>query len=175
VSLGDNRRDAAFDALMGNLDPPMVVVTTAHAGERSGCLVGFHSQCGIMPRRYALWISRANHTTELAAEARTFAVHALRVDQHALAELFGARTGDDIDKFARWGWTAGPDGVPLLDDCPDRLIGQRHSLVEVDADHLCLVIEPTSIGRGTPTPWLRLHDVADLHAGHAPDDLRPPG
>src|SRR5207248_6722269 len=33
------------------------------------------------------------------------------------AALFGARTGDEVDKFTRCRWTSGPAGVPLLDDC----------------------------------------------------------
>ena len=41
----------AFDAIMGSLDTPLVVVTTAAHGERAGCVVGFHSQCSITPRR----------------------------------------------------------------------------------------------------------------------------
>ena len=42
---------AAFDAMIAGLDAPLVVVTTASGGERAGCLVGFHSQSGIEPRR----------------------------------------------------------------------------------------------------------------------------
>ena len=40
----------AFDSLMASLDGPMAVVTTAVAGERAGCLVGFHAQSAIDPR-----------------------------------------------------------------------------------------------------------------------------
>ena len=40
-----------FDTLMASVDAPMVVVTTAVAGERAGCLVGFHSQSAIDPQR----------------------------------------------------------------------------------------------------------------------------
>ena len=40
---------AAFDRLMADADPAMIVLTTAAAGERAGCLVGFHSQISIEP------------------------------------------------------------------------------------------------------------------------------
>ena len=51
-----------FDALMAQLDQPLVVVTTAAGDERAGCVVGFHVQCSIEPRRVAVWLSKANHT-----------------------------------------------------------------------------------------------------------------
>ena len=41
-----------LDALMADLDGPMVIVTTAAGDARSGCLVGFHAQCGMEPPRY---------------------------------------------------------------------------------------------------------------------------
>ncbi len=164
--------DAAFDALVAALDPPMAVLTTAVAGQRSGCLVGFHSQAGIDPRRYAVWLSEPNHTAQLAQaeDCEWFALHLLGIDHHDLAVLFGAQTGDHVDKFSRCGWTEGPHGVPLLDECPDRIVGHRVSLTQVGADHLCLLLEPTSVSRGAGPPWLRLGAVTDVVAGHAPDD-----
>ena len=54
--------DHRFADLMTSLDHPMAIVTTASGEVRSGCLVGFHSQCGIDPPRYAIWLSKGNHT-----------------------------------------------------------------------------------------------------------------
>ena len=162
--------DAAFDALAAMLDPPMAVLTTARDGQRSGCLVGFHSQAGIEPRRYVTWLSKANHTAELAQSPGCdwFGVHLLDHDQHDLARLFGAETGDHVDKFAQCAWTPGPHGVPLLDECGDRFVGRRISLTDVGSDHLCLMLEPTGVQRGAGPPWLRLGDVGDVSAGHSP-------
>ena len=53
-------RGAAFKDLIAQLDYPMIVVTTASAGERAGCLVGFHTQSSIDPERFAVWLSKAN-------------------------------------------------------------------------------------------------------------------
>ena len=64
-----------FDEMVADADPSMVIVTTVVGDERSGCLVGFHSQCSIDPPRYAVWISKANHTHGVAERADTFAVH----------------------------------------------------------------------------------------------------
>jgi flavin reductase (DIM6/NTAB) family NADH-FMN oxidoreductase RutF len=40
-----------FDAFVAGLDYPMFVVTTAHDGERAGCLVGFTTQVSLHPPR----------------------------------------------------------------------------------------------------------------------------
>ena len=145
-----------FAALMGRLDHPMVVVTTAMGEARSGCLVGFHSQCSIDPPRYAVWISRANHTWTVAALAEHFAVHLLHPDDHDLAELFGSATGDEIDKFDRCEWRPGPGGVPLLARCPDRLVGRRTAMVDAGTDHVAVVLEPLEVSVGDDDRWLGL-------------------
>ena len=114
-----------FADLMVGLDHPMAIVTTASGEVRSGCLIGFHCQCGIEPPRYAIWLSKANHTYRVGGLCETFAVHFPAADDHELAELFGTETGDETDKFARISWTRGPDDVPLLDACPTRFVGRR--------------------------------------------------
>ena len=156
-----------FDALVSRLDPAMVVVTTAQGGERSGCLVGFHTQSSIEPRRYSLWLSRANHTYRVALLASHLAVHALTEDDRDVADHFGSLTGDDVDKFAGLAWTPGPGGVPLLDRCPHRMVVRRVTLVDDGSDHVCFVTEPVAAESGGPFRPLRLHGAADIDPGHA--------
>ncbi len=174
MTRSDNPDVDAFDRLVAALDPPMLIVTTATADTRAGCLVGFHSQCGIDPRRYVVWISRANRTHAVATHAEQFAVHVLDAGQHALAELFGGESGDDVDKFARCAWSEGPDGVPLLDLCPDRFVARRVSFTDVGADHTSLVLAPMTTEHGRPTTWLTVGKMTDVSAGHAPDEPRHP-
>lgn len=160
----------AFDEVMSSLDSPMAVVTTAVEGERAGCLVGFHAQAGIHPRRYAVWLSKANHTYRVALLARDVALHCLTEHDRDLAELFGTTTGDDVDKFARCDWEPTPEGPPVLTRCPNRILLRRTGLLDEGGDHVCLVAEPvsvTSAGRFRP---LRLSAVADLDAAHPVDD-----
>ncbi len=160
--------DADFDALVGSLGPAMVVVTTSADGARAGCLVGFHSQCSIEPRRYAVWLSKLNETYRVAQRAETFAVHVLRADELGIAALFGGQTGDEVDKFTQCAWTEGPDGVPLLDACPDRIVGRRTDLLECGADHVCVVLEPFRTDRGPADagPWLTLEQAEVIPPGH---------
>jgi len=171
-------RAASLAPLAARLDPPLAVVTTVAGGERAGCVVGFHSQCGIDPPRYAIWLSKANYTYRIGVFADLFAVHLLNRANRAVAELFATTTGDEVDKFARCRWTAGPGGVPLLDDVADRIVGRRRSLVDVGADHVGLVLAPLEVSDRPEGPgaesWLRVGDLAGWSAGHDADERHPP-
>ena len=166
----DTAGRGAFDELVRDLDSSMVIVTTVAADERSGCLVGFHSQASIEPPRYVVWISRENHTHGIAERASLFAVHLVPAGRHDLAELFGGETADEVDKLARCEWTPGPEGVPLLDGCPDRFVGRRVGWFDGEGDHAGVVLEPIAAETGTGGPWLRLRDASDIEAGHAADE-----
>jgi flavin reductase (DIM6/NTAB) family NADH-FMN oxidoreductase RutF len=158
----------ALQHIAATIDYPMWIVTAANATERSGCLVGFASQCSIEPVAFAVWVSKANHTYRIAATSTVLAVHALRRGDHPLAELFGARTGDDVDKFARCTWQPGPAGVPVLDGC-DWFAGRVTARLDT-GDHVCHVLDPLAGGIVTDDePQLSFSDVRDVDAGHDPD------
>ena len=148
----------------------MVVVTTVSGQARSGCLVGFHGQCSIDPVRYAVSISRANHTYRIAVLAEMFAVHFLTPDDRDVAEDFGSTSGDDVGKFASWDWRPGEGGVPLLDRCPNRLVGRRPSMFEAGTDHTFIVLEPLSVQVTREFRPLGLAAVSDLTPGHGVDE-----
>jgi flavin reductase (DIM6/NTAB) family NADH-FMN oxidoreductase RutF len=164
----------AFDSLMASLDTPMVVVTTAVAGERAGCLVGFHAQSAIDPQRYCVWLSKANHTYRVALRSTYLAVHFLTEDDLDLAEHFGSLTGEDVDKFADLATHDGPDGLPLVDRLPHRLTVRRVALLDEGGDHVCLstdCVEAEAPGRFRP---LRLSRVDHLVPGHDSDERADP-
>lgn len=167
--------DEPFDELIHAVNTAMVVVTVAVDGEPSGCLVGFHAQCSINPRRYALWFSKANHTYELALQAEAYGVHFLGAGDLSLARLFGTTTGDEIDKFELVEWTEGAEGVPLLDACPTRMVLRRHALFDAGEDHLCVVGEPVAAQCDTGFTPLRLRDVEHLEPGHEAEEHRHDG
>lgn len=157
----------AFQTLVAGVDYPMFVVTTAAKGQRAGCLVGFAAQCSIDPVRFLVCISNKNHTFRVAAEARHAAVHFLGQRDRALAELFGSKTSDEVDKFARCAWVEGPGGVPLLEDCSrGRMVGRIVDRMGL-GDHLGLVLDPIEgIVVDDATPQLGFQDVRDLKPGH---------
>jgi flavin reductase (DIM6/NTAB) family NADH-FMN oxidoreductase RutF len=155
-----------FDALSADLDPAMIVVTAAAADDRDGCLVGFHCQCSIKPRRYAVWLSVQNHTFRIAARTDVLAVHCLSAHQHDVADVFGGETADEVDKLAGVRWTPGPGGVPLLDDVPHRFVGRIVGRHGVDGDHTLFVLEPMEASRPSPFTPLRLGRALDINPGH---------
>jgi len=162
----------AIDDLVAAADQALVVFTTAAGDQRSGCLVGFHTQCSIEPFQYAVWISKANRTYRLVPFASHFAVHFLRPGDEQVAELFGAETGDDIDKFARCSWTEAAGGVPLLAGMPAAVF-ERRSLFEEEGDHICIVGEPVRVEPQDFTP-MRLSAAEHLEPGHQSGERQSP-
>jgi flavin reductase (DIM6/NTAB) family NADH-FMN oxidoreductase RutF len=164
----------AFDRLTASLDGPMVVVTTAAAGLRAGCLVGFHSQSSIDPQRYCLWLSKANHTYGVALRSTYFAVHFLTEDDLDLAEHFGSLTGDHVDKFAGLAVRDAADGVPLLERCPHRMLVRRVALFDEGGDHVCVTTACLEADSPGPFEPLRLGAVSHLVPGHDSHDRADP-
>ncbi|MEU2117533.1 flavin reductase family protein [Streptomyces sp. NPDC016459] len=158
---------AGLDAFAEVLDYPMYVVTTRAGDERAGCLVGFASQCSIDPPLFMVWLSRANRTYRVAHRASHLAVHTLRPEQRTTAELFGGRTGDDIDKFDRVEWGPGEGGVPVLSDCCSWFVGRVLERVD-GGDHIGFLLAPVAESPSGPVrpPLLRFGDVVDLSPGH---------
>lgn len=155
----------AFDQLTDTSDPPLLVVTTSAAGKRAGCVVGFHTRSGIAPERYCFWLSKANHTYRVALRATHFGLHFLTDRDLAVAEHFGTRTGEEIDKFAGVAVEHHPHGVPLLSACPHRVVVERLAMLDDGGDHVCLsahVVTAESPGGFTP---LRISAATGLAPG----------
>lgn len=148
------------------LDTPMVIVTAFDGDERSGCLVGFWTQCSIDPPRYLVCLSKANRTYATARGSEALAVHLVPDDRFDLAELFGGETGDEVDKLARCRWTPGPAGVPILDGCPDWFVGRE--IARLDAgDHDAVVLEPVDLSAGEPEgPVVHYRRAKQIDPGH---------
>ncbi len=153
------------DGFFDRLDPDMCVVTAAAAGERAGCLVGFASQCSMRPRRFVVWLSKANRTYRVARAAHCLAVHLITREQRGLAELFGGETGDEVDKFARVAWHEGHGGVPVLADAAAWLVGTVLHRTD-GGDHVGFVLDPVRGGGGRGGPLLRLSDAKPVEPGH---------
>lgn len=163
-----------YGTFLARLDAPLAIVTLRHGEERSGCLVGFHSSCSIDPPLHAVWISQANHTHGPALASDLLAVHLIHAVGDDLVAHFGGLTGDETDKFADIRWHPGPDGVPLLDDLTNRLVGRRVRIFDAGGDHTGVVVEPVAVdlGDASDPDALRLSDATDVEPGHDADDQR---
>jgi flavin reductase (DIM6/NTAB) family NADH-FMN oxidoreductase RutF len=162
------------DSLVAQVDPPLLVVTTASRDQRAGCVIGFHTQCSIEPRRYAIWMSKANFTYRVSLFATHVAMHFLDAADHDIAELFGGTSGDHFDKFDEVEWAKGPGGVPLLARCPNRIVLERGTMWDDGSDHVCFVgAVADAAGSGGFAP-LRLSDAVDIAAGHLAEERNMP-
>jgi flavin reductase (DIM6/NTAB) family NADH-FMN oxidoreductase RutF len=154
---------AAFDCIAGELEYPMFVVSAAADAAADACLVGFTSQCSIEPRRFAVFLSKANHTYELARRASTLVVHRVRPDQHELAAHFGGTTAhDEPGKLEEWAWRPGPDGAPVIDGC-DWFAGTVETHFDA-GDHVAFVLAPFA-GECRGSGQLGFQEARDIEAG----------
>jgi flavin reductase (DIM6/NTAB) family NADH-FMN oxidoreductase RutF len=154
---------SAFDCIADDLDYPMFVVSAAADGEADACLVGFTSQCSIDPVRFAVFLSKQNHTYELAARASVLVVHRVRAEQHELAEHFGGKSEkDDPGKLAEWPWRPGPEGTPVIQDC-DWFAGKVERTFDA-GDHVAFVLAPFD-GECRGESQLGFQAARDIEAG----------
>jgi len=130
-----------FLKLASGLDYPLFVVTAAAGERREGCVIGFATQSSFQPARFLACLSRANRSFRLAQETDTLAVHLVPRDRSDLAELFGGETGDEVDKFARCEWHAGPRGLPILAGCPSWFAGEIVQRLDL-GDHIGFLLDP---------------------------------
>ena len=157
--------EQTFQRLVAQLDYPMFIATVAAGGERAGCLIGFATQCSILPPRFLAGISDKNRTYRVANGATAMGIHLVPEDANELAELFGGETGDDVDKFERCDWRSGPEDVPLLDGCPNRFVGRIVERIDF-GDHVGLMLEPFYAEEDAEAGQLGFHRAKRIDPGH---------
>jgi flavin reductase (DIM6/NTAB) family NADH-FMN oxidoreductase RutF len=159
--------DQDFAKLVGRLDYSMLIVTAGHGSEQDGCLIGFSTQVSIHPARFLVCLSVKNRTYRVAAQAVTLVVHPVPEDDEELAVLFGGETGDQVDKFARCRWEAGPDGTPVLSDVDSWFAGRVLGHVGF-GDHVGFVLEPTIVQLSNSHDTLTFRRAPAIEPGHQP-------
>ncbi|MHA6797690.1 flavin reductase family protein (plasmid) [Pseudonocardia bannensis] len=153
-----------FHAAVGQLDYPMIIVTAAAGGERSGCLVGFHTQCSIDPARFLVCLSSRNRTCAVATRSDRLAVHFLDENDYELSSLFGEQTGDEVDKFAACDWQE-EHGVPVLTGTRAWFVGRVLERVPF-GDHVGHLLEPLDGRVGERLRQLAFQRVKTMKPGH---------
>jgi flavin reductase (DIM6/NTAB) family NADH-FMN oxidoreductase RutF len=155
----------AFNALMGDLEYPMFIVTARAGDEPLGCLVGFATQASIDPPRFLICLSHVNHTFRRGRDVSHLGVHSVPEGAADLAELFGGETGDEVDKFARVPWHEGLEGVPLLDDCHNRFVGRVIDRMDA-GDHSAFLLEPVAAEHADGQGEFTFHRAKRIEPGH---------
>lgn len=157
--------EKTFNALVGNLEYPMFIVTAKAGDEPLGCLVGFATQTSIHPPRFLVCLSHANHTFRRGRDSAHLGVHCVPETAGDLAELFGGETGDAVDKFARVPWREGPQGVPLLDGCANRFVGRVVERLDA-GDHTAFLLEPIAAEHAGGEGEFTFHRAKRIAPGH---------
>ena len=129
-----------------------MLVTTASNGARAGSIVMFHSQCGIEPIRYAVWLPTAGRTYEVACLATHLAVHVVEDDSMTVTGRPTALGELDVDPLDGYGWRPGPGGVPLLTTCPCLVLGPISLRIE-PGGYACVVGEVIHIASPSASAW----------------------
>jgi flavin reductase (DIM6/NTAB) family NADH-FMN oxidoreductase RutF len=155
---------SSFSRFARSLDYPLYVVTTALGDVRSGCLIGFATQCSIHPPRFLACLSKKNHTYQLALRTGVLALHRVEQDKKQLAELFGGETGDEVDKFAQVHWHA-VDGVPVLDECACWFTGKIMQRIDL-GDHMGFLLQPIDTQPAGTATQLTFQQARDIKPGH---------
>lgn len=154
-----------FGELVGELDYSMFIVTARAGEQRAGCLVGFGTQSSIDPPRFLVCLSRKNHTYRVANGSEALAVHFVPRKAQELAELFGGHSGDDVDKFARCAWEAGPRGLPILQECGNWFVGRVLERLDL-GDHVGFLLEPVAAHREGSQQHFEFHRAKTITPGH---------
>ncbi len=122
-------------------------------------------QTSIDPPRFLACLSRPNRTARVAEHAEHLCVHIAPRSDRRLAELFGGVTGDEADKFAGVAWTAGPHGLPVLDDCPRWFAGRILGRFDL-GDHVGYLLAPQEGSVRPAGPPLMLQQTDSIEPGH---------
>lgn len=146
---------AQLRAAFGQFPTGVAVMTTRTAsGELIGVTANSFTSVSLDPPLILWCLSRQAPSAAHFAADVTFAVNVLAADQAQLSRQF-ARPAPD--KFAGASWTAGPDGVPLLDGVSAAFVCRARAPY-AGGDHDILVGEVLDYRRSPVEPLL-------FHAG----------
>jgi flavin reductase (DIM6/NTAB) family NADH-FMN oxidoreductase RutF len=82
-----------------------------------------------------------------------------------MASLFGEQSGDEIDKFERVQWSAGPGGVPILAECAAWVVGRVVDRMSA-GDHEAFLINVGDGGAGRHEGQFMWRDAGGFEPGH---------
>ena len=103
------------------LEPgPIVLVSSAHQGERNIMTLGWHMMLGFEPALVGCYIWDENHSFSLIRRSKECVINVPTFDLvNAVIEV-GNHHGPDIDKFEKYGLTPAEGtkvGAPLIAEC----------------------------------------------------------
>lgn len=94
----------------------LFVLTAAHDGKQSGCIINTAGQVTNTPNRISVTVNKTNYTHDLVKESGIFTISILSQDaKFDLFKRFGFQSGRDVDKFEGFsGYQLGANGVNYI-------------------------------------------------------------
>ena len=152
--------------LVSELDYPMFIVTVSDGRERSGCLIGFATQCSIAPAALlGVHLREEPHPRRRAAGRQRDRPPRQRSRTPASPSC-SAPDRRRIDKFERCAWHDGPGGAPVLDDCENWFAAGSSSASTPATTRPAA--RPVRGARGTAERPFTFHRARRIEPGHAP-------
>jgi len=115
------KKDFPTDNVRRFLEPgPIILVSSAHKGERNIMTMGWHMIMGFSPSLVGCYIWSANHSHEMVRQSKQCVINLPTEDIATKVVKIGNSSGRDIDKFAEFGLTAKPGShvrAPLIAEC----------------------------------------------------------
>jgi flavin reductase (DIM6/NTAB) family NADH-FMN oxidoreductase RutF len=115
------KSDFPVDEVRRFLEPgPIVLVSSAHDGERNIMTLGWHMVMGFEPSLVGLYIWNQNHSFELIKKSRQCVINVPTADMATKIVGIGNTTGSEVDKFEKFKLTpetASMVRAPLIAEC----------------------------------------------------------
>jgi len=115
------KRDFPVEQIRRYLEPgPVVLVSSAHGGERNIMTMGWHTVLEFSPSLVGCLISSGNHSHGLIRASGECVINVPTADLAQAVVGVGNCSGSEVDKFARFGLTASPAeqvDAPLIAEC----------------------------------------------------------
>lgn len=116
-----DKRDFPAAKVRKLLEPgPIVLVSSAHKGERNIMTLGWHMVMAFRPSLVCCYIWDANHSFELIRRSGACVINVPTVDLAPTVVDIGNCSGRSVDKFEKFGLTAGDAArvpAPLIEEC----------------------------------------------------------
>lgn len=126
----------ALRAAFGSFATGVTIVTTRQAdGTPRGFTANSFTSVSLDPPLLLVCLGTSALSCDSFAAADHFAVSILAENQRSISGLFASKSPD---KFSQARWTAGPEGMPLIDGALASFTCTRHQIVEA-GDHLILI------------------------------------
>lgn len=139
-----------FRQACGQFPTGVTAITAVTAtGEYAALTANSFTSVSLDPAKVLFCLITTSSSFSVLRDAQRIAVHILGHEQEDTARRLATSGLTGAERLEGVDWTAGPDGVPVLADCPAILSGRTdeiivsgdHSIFILDIDHLAVTEE----------------------------------